>query len=170
MQTLHKILKADVAAEEAVRDFWRRRIVLATGCFDILHRGHVEMLERACDSISTNCGEKLWVGLNSDRAIRQLKGDGRPRNDYASRAVVMASLACVHRVFEIDDVRVAGAIRMVRPLAWVKGGDYTRQTLDQGEVAAADEVRAYIILIPTIGDYSTTKILQKEHGCQTAPP
>ncbi len=136
-------------------------ILLATGCYDILHRGHVELLEGARLAFP---GHMVWVGLNSDRAVSQLKGNGRPINCYEARAVVMAGLQCVDQVFEIDDVRVAEALRLVRPRVWVKGGDYTLEALDQGEVAAAKEAGTIIHLVPTIAGYSTTRIVSKLQG------
>lgn len=140
------------------KPFFQHRIMLASGCFDILHRGHVEMLEGVHQRYPMLL---LWVGLNSDRAVRRLKGPERPIHDFESRATVVAALECVDSVFEIDDVRVAEAIRLVRPLVWVKGGDYTMETLDKEEVKAANEAQSDIILIPTIGNYSTTNILKK---------
>ena len=133
-------------------------VVLATGCFDVLHRGHIELLEGAQ---STFPAHELWVGLNSDRAVRILKGEGRPIHDFVSRAVVMAGLQCVDCVFEIDDVRVGDAIKMASPRVWLKGGDYTLETLDQGERKAAEDVGALIHLVPTVEGYSTSNILKK---------
>lgn len=152
---IKKILSHTDLAEEVGR---RHPIILATGCFDILHRGHVEMLERAKD---TNEEAELWVGLNSDEAVRKLKGPDRPIHDFYSRAIVVAALECVSRVFEIDDVRVGNAIVLIRPDVWVKGGDYTLDTLDKGEVYAANLCGTKIVLLPTIGNYSTTRILSK---------
>jgi bifunctional ADP-heptose synthase (sugar kinase/adenylyltransferase) len=103
----------------------------------------------------------LWVGINSDAAVRTIKGPERPVHDFLSRAIVIAGLQCVDRVFEIDAVRVDEAIRLVRPLCWSKGGDYTLETLDKDEVSAAREVGTDIILVPTIGSYSTSAILKR---------
>ena len=142
---------------------WRDNVgvVLVTGCFDILHRGRVALFERAAGYKDRKGSIEVWAGLNSDRAVKQLKGASRPVNDYESRAVVIAGLAAVDHVFEIDDVRVAEAIRLVRPIIWVKGGDYTLDTLDKEEVKAANEVQADIELIPILGSYSTTGILRR---------
>lgn len=133
-------------------------ILLATGCFDILHRGHVQLLECARQSFP---GHELWVGLNSDRAIRELKGEGRPIHDYESRAIVMAGLQCVDQVFEIDAIRVTHFIQVIKPRVWVKGGDYTLETLDQGERKAAEEVGTIIHFVPLLPGYSTTAILKR---------
>lgn len=137
--------------------------VLATGCFDILHRGHVELLIRCreiADSGARGPGN-VAVGLNSDRAVKMLKGESRPIHCYSDRAYVMAGLEMVDFVFEIDDMRVAETIRQLRPTIWVKGGDYTIDTLDKGEVAAADEVGTSIQFVPAVAGYSTTSILSK---------
>lgn len=133
-------------------------ILLATGCFDILHRGHVEMLESARQSFPAH---EIWVGLNSDASVRMLKGEDRPVHDFMSRAVVMAGLYCVDQVFEIDSTRVAQTIRSIRPRVWVKGSDYTLETLDQGERKAAEEVGTIIHFAPMLPGYSTTEILKR---------
>lgn len=136
--------------------------VLATGCFDILHRGHVELLE-ICRSIAdpkTVIGN-VAVGLNSDRSVVMLKGHTRPIHKYEDRAFMMSALESVDFVFQIDSLRVTDAIRALRPTDWVKGGDYTLDTLDKDEVKAANEVGAKIHIVPTIGKHSTTNILSK---------
>jgi len=133
-------------------------ILLATGCFDILHRGHVELLEKAKDQLK---GHTFWIGLNSDGAVRALKGNGRPIHDYHSRATVMAAIQCVDQVFEIDEIRVTETILFIRPKAWIKGSDYTLETLDQEERKAADLVGATIHFMPLLLGYSTTAILKR---------
>jgi D-beta-D-heptose 7-phosphate kinase/D-beta-D-heptose 1-phosphate adenosyltransferase len=151
-----KILSFMALVREAPR--YKDRIILATGCFDILHPGHVRLLEMAADY---NLAMYLWVGINGDEGVRQLKGDKRPINCYTDRATVVAALECVNRVFEILEFRVTEAIRVVRPAVWIKGGDYTMDTLHKGEVAAAKEVGAEVVIIQTIPGYSTTNILKK---------
>lgn len=154
-----KILSADeVQVEVGKAIYYAMPIVLATGCFDILHRGHVELLEGARFQFP---GHAVWVGLNSDAAVRELKGDGRPVHDYESRAIVMAGLQAVDHVFEIPSVRVTGALTMIRPRVWVKGGDYTLETLDASEREAAQACKTIIHIVPTIAGYSTSKILSR---------
>jgi len=154
-----KMLNVDSLQQELGRvRLYDIPIILATGCFDVLHRGHVELLEEARSFFP---GHELWLGLNSDAAVRLLKGDGRPIHDYESRAIVMAGLLCVDAVFEIDSVRVDDAIRLIRPRAWLKGGDYTLETLDQGERRAAEDVGSLIHLVPTIQGYSSSAILKR---------
>ncbi len=139
------------------------QIYLATGCFDVLHRGHVELLEHAAalakmDGARSPC---VWVGINSDRAVRSLKGESRPINTWYDRAVVVAALHCVHRVFQIDDVKVKQAIIDVIPCVWIKGGDYTMETLDKSEVNAARSLDTEIVLYRSTCNQSTSKILEK---------
>lgn len=154
-----KILTADaVQVELGKAQYYALPILLATGCFDVLHRGHVELLENARHDFP---GHVVWVGLNSDEAVRKLKGEGRPIHDYESRAIVMAGLHAVDQVFEIPDVKVTYAILMVRPRVWIKGGDYTLETLDPDERIAAQSCNTTIHLVPTIAGYSTTKILSR---------
>ena len=161
----HKILNVErIAQELRMARMFNTPILLATGCFDILHRGHVQLLEDARDSFP---GHPVWVGLNSDRAVRELKGDGRPIHDFASRAVVMAALESVHHVFEIDDVRVDDAIRLIQPRVWIKGGSYTIDTLDKSEVAAAKEVGAKIEILPLLAGYSTTLIIERMNASKS---
>jgi len=130
-------------------------VALVTGVFDILHVGHVQLIEAASQH------GMVWVGINGDRAVKWLKGEGRPVNTYTDRAAMLAALEHVSAVFEIVDTRVDGAIRAVKPAYWIKGGDYTLETLDKHEVQAANDVGACIILFGRVGDYSTTKILQR---------
>lgn len=130
-------------------------ICLTTGCYDVLHAGHVMLLEQAAE-LGT-----LFVGINSDDAIRKLKGKDRPVNNLKDRAMLLGALRCVNAVFEIDALTVESAIRMVTPKFWVKGGGYSMETLDKGEVAAAKEVGAEIVLVPELKGYSTTNILKR---------
>lgn len=150
----NKILKPEMVKRRAEGE----EIVLLTGCFDVLHRGHVELLEYA---YSHWPALQLWVGLNSDTAVRSLKGETRPINDFQSRAIVIAALQYVDRVFEIDHVRVDEAIRTVCPFVWLKGGDYTIETLYEGEVKAAKQVGAFIAIRPMTQGFSTTNILKR---------
>jgi rfaE bifunctional protein nucleotidyltransferase chain/domain len=132
-----------------------RPIVLVTGCFDIIHRGHVELLRFA--------GQHgiVLVGINSDEAVRELKGPTRPINSYFDRAAVLSAFKVVQCVFEIDETDVASTIRWIEPKFWVKGGSYTLKTLNPLEVAAAKDVGAQIVLAPHIDGFSSTAIIAK---------
>lgn len=144
---------------EIVDDYRKYRhtyhpIVLVTGCFDILHRGHIDLLSEA------GMFGMVAVGINSDNAVRVLKGKGRPINKEQDRAYVLNHLQMVDRVFIIDDIRVDKAIRSVAPNIWMKGGDYTLESLDKDEVAAARAVRAEILIFKRVGNYSSTQTIE----------
>ena len=132
------------------------RLVITNGCFDLLHVGHIRYLEAAARH-----GDQLMVGVNADWAVKALKGPGRPVNNTQDRAYVLAALACVKYVVILDSVRVDGFIRDMQAAVWVKGGDYTLDTLDKGEVAAANDVGTKIEIIPVVPGYSTTGTLKK---------
>jgi rfaE bifunctional protein nucleotidyltransferase chain/domain len=156
MNTRYKIITHDELVR-VVNDMTKKAftISLATGVFDILHVGHKRLLEEAAK------GGCLFVGINSDRAVKLFKGQDRPINTEIDRAEMVAALQCVGYVFIIDSTRVTDAIRTVRPTKWYKGGDYTLQTLNQEEVKAANEVGADIVIVPATTGYSTTSILSR---------
>lgn len=132
------------------------KIVLTNGCFDILHAGHVRFLK----SIS-RLGDALIVLLNSDSSVRALKGPTRPVNSQEDRAVVLSSLEFVDGVFIFDDKRICKWLRLIRPVLWAKGGDYTLDSLDRSEVLAAKAVGTKIAVGKFHGGLSTSKILAR---------
>lgn len=133
-----------------------RRLVVTNGCFDILHLGHVTYLEHARKE-----GDALLVGMNSDAAVRGLKGEGRPVNSQADRAGVLAALESVSGVCIFDDRAATGFLRIAQPNIYVKGGDYTLETLNQEERALVEKTGGKIVLIPFVPGKSTTSLLQK---------
>lgn len=151
-----KILPAD----EVVARFGRPRdeqLVFTNGCFDILHRGHVELLEDARSQ-----GDRLVVAINSDASVRRLKGAGRPVNPREDRAHLLAALAAVDVVTWFADDTPAALIERLLPDVLVKGGDYLPR-----EVVGADAVRAAggrVVLAPLVPGRSTTAILQRASG------
>jgi rfaE bifunctional protein nucleotidyltransferase chain/domain len=135
------------------------KLVLTNGCFDILHAGHVDLLQRAA-----RLGDNLLVMVNSDISVMRLKGTSRPINCLKHRMAVLKALRCVDMVESFDGHTVAAALRRWRPAVWVKGGDYTMETLNPDEVAAARKVGAEIVILPFGEEYkhlSTTSILAK---------
>lgn len=146
----------DLASETARLRAEGRRLVLTNGCFDILHAGHVDYLERA-----RSLGDALAVAVNSDRSVRELKGPDRPVNSEEDRARVLAALRCVDYVVVFEDLRATGVIRAVRPALYAKGGDYTLDTLDPDERAALEEANVDIRLLPLVPGKSTTAILER---------
>jgi D-beta-D-heptose 7-phosphate kinase/D-beta-D-heptose 1-phosphate adenosyltransferase len=141
--------------EEVAR--WRAmglRVGFTNGCFDILHRGHVAYLNQArgwCD--------RLIVGLNSDRSVKALKGEGRPVNDLESRAMVLAGLGCVDLVAPFDEDTPIRLIEAARPDVLIKGADYA-----EAQVVGAAEVRSWggeVRLAQIVDGYSTTAAIAR---------
>ena len=133
-----------------------RKLVVTNGCFDILHLGHVTYLETA-----RNFGDALLVGVNGDDATRQLKGSGRPVNVEADRAAVLAALASVDGVCIFAEKAATKFLSAARPDIYVKGGDYTLETLDQDERRAVEQAGGKIVIIPLVPGKSTTALLEK---------
>jgi rfaE bifunctional protein nucleotidyltransferase chain/domain len=133
-----------------------RKLVVTNGCFDILHLGHVTYLES-----SRNFGDALLVGVNGDDATRQLKGAGRPVNPEADRAAVLAALASVDGVCVFAEKAAIKFLSVAKPDIYVKGGDYTLDTLNQDERHAVEQGGGKIVIIPFVPGKSTTALLEK---------
>ena len=133
-----------------------KRIVATNGCFDLLHVGHVRYLQAA-----RALGDLLVVGLNGDRSVHELKGAGRPITTQSERAEILAALACVDLVTIFPDIRATKFLAAVRPAVYVKGGDYTPQTLDEEELAILKEIEAAVRLIPFETGYSTSGLIEQ---------
>ena len=133
-----------------------QRIVFTNGCFDLLHAGHVRYLQQA-----RGLGDALVVGLNSDRSVRELKGEGRPLNPQDDRAEVLAALGCVDYVVVFDGKRATDLLRTVRPHVYAKGGDYTPDSLDPEERGALEVCGADIKILPLVPGRSTTALVGK---------
>ena len=133
-----------------------KKLVVTNGCFDILHLGHVSYLESARD-----LGDALLVGVNGDGSAKQLKGPGRPVNAEADRAAVLAALASVDGVCIFQEKRAVTFLSAAQPDIYVKGGDYTPDTLDQDERRTVESAGGKIVIIPFIPGKSTTALLDK---------
>ncbi|PWU18105.1 MAG: ADP-heptose synthase [Verrucomicrobia bacterium] len=133
-----------------------KRLVVTNGCFDLLHVGHVTYLETA-----RNQGDALLIGLNGDAAVRQLKGPGRPLNAESDRAVVLAALESVDGVCIFTERRATRFLSAAQPDIYVKGGDYTVETLDAEERGVVQAANAKIVIIPFVAGKSTTGLLEK---------
>lgn len=130
------------------------RVVLANGCFDILHAGHVRYLAGA-----KALGGLLVVGVNSDRQVTQLKGPGRPIMDEADRAEIVASLEAVDFVTIFDEPTVEALLLTLRPDIHAKGTDYTEDTVPEVEVVRSYGGRVAIVGDPK--DHSTSELIQR---------
>ncbi|RLD19193.1 MAG: D-glycero-beta-D-manno-heptose 1-phosphate adenylyltransferase, partial [Bacteroidetes bacterium] len=139
---------------------WREkdeRIVFTNGCFDILHKGHVQYLEQAAE-----LGDRLIIGLNSDDSTMRLKGPDRPINSQDSRAHVMASIGYVDAVVVFDEDTPAELIHLLNPDILVKGGDY-----NPDDIVGADHVRALggeVVVLSFLEGFSTSSIEKKIRG------
>jgi len=159
----HKVASLETAMERVAG--WRHkgeRIVFTNGCFDLLHIGHVKLLDRAKRE-----GSRLIVGLNSDSSVRRLKGPSRPIVPQADRARILAALSSVDLVVLFDEQTPLKLINALRPHVLVKGSDYR---IDQ--IAGANEVRSWggrVVLVPLVQGSSTSNIL-KEIGQVAGQP
>jgi rfaE bifunctional protein nucleotidyltransferase chain/domain len=133
-----------------------KKLVVTNGCFDILHLGHVTYLENA-----RNFGDALLVGINSDEATRQLKGAGRPVNSETDRAAVLAALESVDCVCIFAEKTAVKFLAAAQPDIYVKGGDYTLETLNQDERRAVENSGGKIVIVPFVPGKSTTLLLGK---------
>jgi D-glycero-beta-D-manno-heptose 1-phosphate adenylyltransferase len=131
----------------------KRKLVVTNGCFDLLHTGHVTYLESA-----RNLGDALLVGMNSDTAVHELKGPDRPVNSEADRAQVLAALESLSGVCIFNETRFLAA---AQPDVYVKGGDYTLDTLNKDERRTVEQAGGKIVIIPFVPGKSTTALLQK---------
>jgi D-glycero-beta-D-manno-heptose 1-phosphate adenylyltransferase len=152
-----KILAAEALA------IWRRalrerqqRLVVTNGCFDLLHVGHITYLEAA-----RNSGDALLVGVNSDDTVRKLKGPGRPINSERDRALVVAALESVDAVSIFGERDAVRFLEMTKPDIYVKGGDYTIETINQEERRVIEQLGGEIVLLGHVPGKSTTALLAK---------
>ena len=139
---------------------WRSRrlkVVFTNGCFDLLHVGHIALLEQA-----RRMGDRLIVAVNSDRSVRQLKGSDRPMVREQDRATVLSALTAVDAVVMFDESTPLRLIEAIRPDVLVKGSDYM-----QDEVVGAAEVRGWggrLELVPKVADRSTTHLIEQSRA------
>lgn len=135
-----------------------KKIVFTNGCYDIIHPGHVDLLERA-----RALGDVLVLGLNSDDSVRrQNKGPERPVNPYPARAFVLAHLASVDAVTGFDEDTPEALIRAILPDVLVKGGDWTPDRIVGRDIVEARGGR--VVSLPLLPGYSTTAIVNRLLG------
>lgn len=128
------------------------KIILANGCFDLFHVGHLRYLVGAKE-----IGGVLLVALNSDRQTRLLKGSGRPYVPAAERAEIISGLRCVDLVMIFDDPTVEGVIRAVRPDFHAKGTDYTAESVPEREIVS--ECGGRVVIVGDPKDHSSTELI-----------
>ena len=133
-----------------------RTVVATNGCFDLLHVGHLRYLTEA-----RAFGDFLWVGLNGDGSVRELKGSGRPLVPEADRAELLAAWRVVDAVTIFPEVRATEFLRVVKPDIYVKGGDYTPESLNPEEGSALKACGARIEIVHLVPGKSTTNLVKK---------
>jgi len=127
-------------------------VVAAGGCFDVLHAGHVQLLEHA-----RSLGDHLVVLVNGDASVRRLKGPGRPLNPVADRVAILRSLACVDEVIAFDEDTPSRALQALRPHLFVKGADYEGAELEERQVMA--RWGGQVVLVPLVVGRSTSRLI-----------
>ena len=130
------------------------RIVFTNGCFDLIHLGHIHYLAQA-----TELGNKLIIGLNSDKSVSKLKGPHRPVKDQLSRATIMASFSFIHAVVLFEEDTPLNLIQKLKPDVLVKGGDYKQE-----EIVGYKEVKEYggdVKILGFLEGYSSTLLEKK---------
>jgi len=133
-----------------------RRLVVTNGCFDILHAGHVTYLDAARQQ-----GDTLLLGLNGDASVRQLKGEKRPFNSEADRALVVAALQAVDAVCIFPELRATRFLALAQPDIYVKGGDFTVEELPQEEREVVASLGGKIVTVGFVPGKSTTALADK---------
>jgi rfaE bifunctional protein nucleotidyltransferase chain/domain len=159
MNKLDVIKSKIISGEELAKilALWRfkgYKIVFTNGCFDILHRGHIEYLSKA-----SSYGDVLIVGLNSDTSVRNIKGDSRPVQDEITRSLILASLQFVSIVVIFDEDTPYNLIKTVEPDVLVKGADYKPEEIVGYDIVSAKG--GEIVTIDLVEGHSTTGILSK---------
>ena len=131
-----------------------KKIVFSNGCFDILHRGHVEYLAKAAAF-----GDVMIIGLNTDASVKRLKGPSRPVNDENARAFVLAGLEFVSAVVLFDEDTPYNLIKIVQPDVLVKGSDYKPENIVGYDIVKAKGGK--VVTVDLVEGFSTTKTIEK---------
>ena len=149
--SLQNALEARQRAREKKEVF-----VLTNGCFDVMHAGHALSLNKASEF-----GDILFVGLNSDQSVKQLKGSQRPINSQENRAYLLSSLRAVDGVFLFDNQNLAAEILLLEPDLYIKSEDYAYDTLNPEEREALKQVGTKVDFVPLLKDLSSSAIIEK---------
>jgi len=129
-------------------------VVFTNGCFDIIHRGHIEVLAQTAD-----LGDKLIIGLNSDTSIQKLKGENRPIIDEQARSILLAALSFVDAVILFPEDTPINLISALLPDVLAKGGDYEIETIVGHEIVQQNGGK--VKLVPFVDGFSSTTIIEK---------
>ncbi len=137
-----------------IKEQKNKKIVFTNGCFDIIHRGHVNYLAQAADY-----GDLLIVGLNSDKSVKKIKGNNRPVKDEKTRAEILAALEFINYVIIFDEETPEQLIKLIKPNILIKGGDYKISEIVGGDFVISNGGR--VVTIDFIKGHSTTDIINK---------
>lgn len=159
-----KVINEKIIEEKDVLKRWLsqwnfkdKKVVFTNGCFDILHKGHIDYLAKAASK-----GDILIVGLNSDESVSRIKGAGRPVQDESARALILAALHFVDAVVMFDEDTPAKLIESVQPDILVKGSDYNAEDIVGYDVVTAKG--GEVVTIDFLEGYSTTGIINRIKG------
>lgn len=155
MKTVDKILLLDDLIKQV--DSWKasnQKIVFTNGCFDILHLGHIDYLEKAREK-----GDKLILGLNSDSSVKILKGENRPINEEKSRARMVAALSFVDAVILFSEQTPLELIKKINPDALIKGNDYVTENIVGADFVLKNGGKVETIQL--VEGFSTTNMIDK---------
>ena len=145
---------AELAAVVAGSQRNGKRVVLTNGCFDLLHAGHIRLLQQA-----SALGDVLVVALNTDTSVRRLKGPGRPIIPLEQRVQVIQALDCVDYLVAFEEDTPLELLAVLRPDVLVKGGDYTSDTIVGRELV--ESYGGQVKTVPLFEGVSTTKVVQQ---------
>ena len=151
----NKIISFDNIQKQVLK--WReenKKIVFTNGCFDIIHRGHVDYLSKAKD-----LGDILIIGLNTDQSVRNIKGNTRPIQDENSRAIILASMQFVDAIVLFSDSTPYSLIKEIQPDILVKGADYKKEDIVGYDIVS--QRGGKVETIEFIEGYSTSNIERK---------
>ena len=159
MQTHNIILSKIYTTEKIIQqsNLWKKKglkVVFTNGCFDLVHKGHIEILSKSSD-----LGNKLIVGLNSDISIKKIKGKDRPIIDEKSRAFLLASISFIDAVVLFNEDTPLNLISSIRPDVLVKGGDYNISEIVGQNIVKKND--GEIVLIPFVDGFLSTGIIDK---------
>ncbi len=140
-----------------ILSYWKfhdKKVVFTNGCFDIIHRGHIDYLSKTRD-----LGDVLIIGLNTDESVKHLKGENRPLQDEYSRALILASFSFVDLVVSFSEETPYNLIQLIVPDILVKGGDYNIKDIVGYDIVTSNG--GIVKTIPFVDGFSTTNILKK---------
>jgi len=152
MTAREKIQAKIISVSDFLKLHNKKKVVFTNGCFDIIHKGHIEYLSKAA-----GFGEKLIIGLNSDASVRRLKGEGRPVQDENSRSLILASMEFVDYVILFEEDTPFELIRQIQPEVLIKGGDYKAEDIVGYDIVTQKGGEVYCLEF--IDGYSSSKII-----------